>query len=209
MMDCIKEIIAPVFSGEPDWDSVPEYGLDNHMWAQAYPAFWRTCVKICAVKNKGIYARFCSDESPVKADYFNRDDPVYTDSCAELFLQPFSDDLRYVNIEINPNCAYLSAIGADRFDRVFASSVSAEQCFIKRLILPCGWGVELFVPNSFISSLYSREFALCGEIRANIYKCGDETEHPHYASAFFVDTPEPDFHRPEFFGLIKFSPEKE
>ena len=39
-------------------------------------------------------------------------------------------------------------------------------------------------------------------IRANFYKCGDKTAHPHYLSWSPIDTPKPDFHRPEFFGEL-------
>ncbi len=39
-------------------------------------------------------------------------------------------------------------------------------------------------------------------IRANFYKCGDKTAHPHYLSWSPIDTPRPDFHRPDFFGEL-------
>jgi hypothetical protein len=40
--------------------------------------------------------------------------------------------------------------------------------------------------------------------RANFYKCGDETETPHFGAWSPVQTPQPDFHRPEFFGRLVF-----
>lgn len=209
MNESIKQVIAPVFAGEPDWNNVPKYSLDNHLWKNDYPTFWRTSVQLCASKNKGIYARLFSDESPVKAVFKNRDEPVYSDSCMELFFQPFSDDLRYVNIEINPNCAYLSAIGADRNNRTFVSKLTDLRYSVKSLPAQTGWGVELFIPEELISSAFSREFVLGGEIKANVYKCGDETAFPHYSSLFLVGTSMPDFHRPEYFGSIIFSSEKE
>ena len=43
-----------------------------------------------------------------------------------------------------------------------------------------------------------------GILRANFYKCGDETSHPHYLSWNPVGTPSPDFHCPEFFGELVF-----
>jgi hypothetical protein len=39
-------------------------------------------------------------------------------------------------------------------------------------------------------------------IRANFYKCGDLTAHPHFLSWNPIDLPKPDFHRPEFFGTL-------
>ncbi|WP_414481477.1 carbohydrate-binding family 9-like protein [Caldicoprobacter sp.] len=41
----------------------------------------------------------------------------------------------------------------------------------------------------------------CGKrIKANFYKCGDKTKYPHWGCWNRIDTPHPDFHRPEFFG---------
>ncbi|MDE6137165.1 MAG: hypothetical protein K2F97_06800, partial [Muribaculaceae bacterium] len=40
------------------------------------------------------------------------------------------------------------------------------------------------------------------EMRGNFYKCASATSQPHYLSWNPIDTPEPDFHRPEFFGKL-------
>jgi len=41
--------------------------------------------------------------------------------------------------------------------------------------------------------------------RANLYKCGDKTSHPHWLTWSVVDRPEPDFHVPESFGTLEFA----
>jgi hypothetical protein len=40
-------------------------------------------------------------------------------------------------------------------------------------------------------------------LRANLYKCGDECDLPHYISWSPIDLPSPDFHCPDFFGKIE------
>jgi hypothetical protein len=40
--------------------------------------------------------------------------------------------------------------------------------------------------------------------RANFYKCGDETSHPHWLAWSPVEVLKPDFHRPERFGTLVF-----
>ena len=40
------------------------------------------------------------------------------------------------------------------------------------------------------------------ELRANFYKCGDNTETPHFLSWSPIDTPSPSFHQLKFFGKI-------
>ena len=42
------------------------------------------------------------------------------------------------------------------------------------------------------------------EITANFYKCGDDLTVPHFVSWNPIKTEKPDFHRPEFFGKLKF-----
>jgi hypothetical protein len=39
---------------------------------------------------------------------------------------------------------------------------------------------------------------------ANFYKCGDDTMQPHYHTWSPVSTERPDFHQPDFFGLLRF-----
>lgn len=39
---------------------------------------------------------------------------------------------------------------------------------------------------------------------ANFYKCGDATTEPHYLSWNSIETDNPDFHRPDFFGKVFF-----
>ena len=39
-------------------------------------------------------------------------------------------------------------------------------------------------------------------MRGNFYKC-DESVHPHFGVWNPVATPQPDFHRPECFGILR------
>ncbi|WP_350005689.1 carbohydrate-binding family 9-like protein, partial [Phocaeicola dorei] len=41
-------------------------------------------------------------------------------------------------------------------------------------------------------------------VRANFYKCGDELQKPHFLSWSPIKIEKPDFHRPDFFGLLEF-----
>ena len=40
--------------------------------------------------------------------------------------------------------------------------------------------------------------------KANLYKCGDATSHPHWLTWSYVGNPTPRFHMPEYFGTLKF-----
>lgn len=181
-----------------------------HLWPSAYPCFIGSRAGIYAVKNDGLYVCFEADEPSPSAVYTKRDDPVYNDSCVEFFFQAFPDDERYINFEINPNGAYLCAIGKDRFERAFLKGKSACDPTVSAKVNADGWSVLLFIPEQLISDAYGREFKISDTeyIRANFYKCGDAAAEPHYSSMFPVQTENPDFHRPEFFKKILFTEER-
>jgi Carbohydrate-binding family 9 len=40
--------------------------------------------------------------------------------------------------------------------------------------------------------------------RANFQKCGDSLPSPHYLVWNYIESENPDFHRPEFFGEVEF-----
>ena len=64
------------------------------------------------------------------------------------------------------------------------------------------WSMYLEIPKKALG--FDDNESLAGQkIRANFYKCGDETPEPHYLSWNRIDLPSPNFHVPEFFGLLE------
>lgn len=125
----------------------------------------------------------------------------WEDSCVEAFVLAADGSGDYFNFECNSRGFLLAALGKDRNDRkAFSKEEYAE---IERKVCPlqlCGdileWGVTLRIPAKLLGRSGNLEKAgLCG----NLYKCADKAKAPHYLSAFPIDTPRPDFHRPEFF----------
>ena len=199
------EYIAPLFESRAAAADIPVAAIDSYMWDEnGYKP--ESYAQLFAVENEGVYARLWSFEENIRCECTKRDDPVYTDSCLELFLMPVQGDNRYFNFEVNPKTIYLSQIGTCRNDRVFIKELTDLEPEIKPItVSENGWGYEIFIPDSFISSLYGVEHHTkeCS-IKGNFYKCGDSTALPHYGSHFPVKTENPDFHRPEFFGDIIF-----
>ena len=68
-----------------------------------------------------------------------------------------------------------------------------------------GWWLAAAIPFSAISELAGFKVApKSGTVwRANFYRCGGRTD-PQYACWNHIDNPQPDFHRPEFFGNLTF-----
>ena len=120
------------------------------------------------------------------------------------FFFSLTDDGRYVNFEINPNACIELGFGPDRHERVRLCHKSEQETFRPVCTrTPDGWAAEYRIPLSFLRILYP-DFVLRSGVsfRANCYKCGDKTARPHFLAWNAVETPTPDFHRPEFFGKM-------
>lgn len=128
----------------------------------------------------------------------------WEDSCVETFVLALDGSGDYINFECNSRGFLLAARGRDRNNRcAFSKEEYAE---IGRKVQPlqlCGdileWGVTLHIPAKLIGGKGSLENV---RILGNLYKCADKAKAPHYLSAFPIDTPKPDFHRPEFFKAL-------
>ena len=150
---------------------------------------------------------------------------VWEDSCCEIFLQPSSPITQhptpYFNIECNCAGTLLIGRGEDRHDRQPATAATLQSAnrwssLMKtavsgengRYTIPLKngkftWHMALVVPATALFDSGITVFS--GQtLRGNIYKCGDCLTTPHFLSLFPIDTPQPDFHRPEFFGELTF-----
>ncbi len=140
----------------------------------------------------------------------------WEDSCVEVFIQD-PDGSKYYNFEINAIGKVLACCGAAREGRVGRSAEEMEKilrfaqndkdnCHPDGLEAPKdlaglhSWRVGIIIPFELIGIDPDN---LPSSIRANFYKCGDKTAHPHFVSWSPINLPAPDFHRPEFFGELK------
>jgi hypothetical protein len=81
------------------------------------------------------------------------------------------------------------------------SSVGKEP--VKEITGEFHWTITIAVPFEVffrhqITKLTGKTF------RANFYKCGDNLTVPHYVTWNPVGTEKPDYHQPEYFGVLKF-----
>lgn len=132
---------------------------------------------------------------------------VWEDSCCEFFVSSPSGD-NYYNFELNCIGTLLNAEGASRHNRIRRSDEdlarvlrfsTLEHKAVEENDKVFCWNVAMLIPFDLMGI---DPDCLPKSIRANLYKCGDKTGHPHFLSWAPIDTPSPDFHRPEFFGEI-------
>ncbi len=134
----------------------------------------------------------------------------------EFFFTP-GTDLRegYFNIEMN--CGGTVLFRHQRGREVERRDVSEEDAGLlepahtlpprvdPELPGPVTWLVSYRVPFEVLERYAPVERPRPGVVwRANLYKCGDDTSHPHWLAWSPVEVPAPDFHRPEFFGTLRF-----
>jgi hypothetical protein len=165
-----------------------------------------------------IYAMFRVEDRFVRSVQTEYLGPVCTDSCVEWFVQP-RPDAGYINFEINCGGTLHSSYiedptripgGFKRFTTIPAALAAqitiahSMPAVIEREIADAvTWIVQYRVPLMLFESYVGKLGALSGqEWRANFYKCGDHTSHPHWAA--WSPVQELNFHRPQDFAPIRF-----
>lgn len=201
------EYIVPLFTDKKDAKGIPEVSISSFHWEKNGYSRPESYAAMFAVENEGIYASLWSFEYNIRCECTKRDDPVYTDSCLELFLMPVEGDSRYINFEMNKNGVYLSQIGEKRENRVFIKDVTPLEPVISPFKLnkngKTAWGCKIFLPDSFIADVYKTDYSTKeSNIKGNFYKCADSSITPHYGAFFPVTTLPPGFHNPDCFGSI-------
>lgn len=194
------------------WAGLPALSIGHYLWLDNG---YRPKVEVRLGRSRAfLHVRFDVAESTVRVRYTRFQDPVYKDSCVEFFVDMFPEKrLGYVNFETNAAGTLLAAFGPDRDRRTplwpedlagFEIAASVPGPVDGDLATP-GWSLEYRVPLALFRKLYGEDVRPGGRAAANFYKCGDETEVPHYGAWSPVLTPAPDFHRPEFFGGLVFA----
>ena len=181
------------------------FQVDQVNWPAAFP-YAPFCAGRIARTEDGLVVDFRVSGLDLRAKNTKDNGSQWEDSCVEFFVQN-PDGSEYYNFEINPIGKILAAAGPDRSSRVKRpAGQMAEILRIARFEGPqdyeggiWNWRVTVVIPFDLIGVDPEN---LPEALRANFYKCGDKTAHPHFLSWSPVGTPAPDFHRPEFFGKL-------
>lgn len=198
---------------EKVWDNLEAAKVSNFPWDETgYKP--NTEVKLFYTDDS-LHIRFKSEEKAIRVEGKKLNDSVYQDSCVEFFFMPDpSNDNRYLNFEMNAAGALLLQIDEKTTDRAFVDNIDLSMFEIKTDVNHDNykefanfkpWSVEYKIPFSFIRT-YFKDFNITSGyvMRGNFYKCGDNTEIPHYGCWNNITNEYPAFHKPEFFGEIVF-----
>lgn len=192
--------IVPVKS-EWNWEQIPSLDVNEICWL---PDVGIGMTQQICYDESAIYVHQAATESNIRAEHNDPLAQVCEDSCMEFFFSPTLGDDRYFNFEWNMNgCLYLG-FRTGRSNSVRLQLTDAVKLFDFHANLTAdGWELFYKIPLSFIQ-LFFPEFQLKpgAVIKANCYKCGDKTTHPHYLAWNPSTSPVPDFHRPQDFGQM-------
>lgn len=177
-------------------------------WSADYP-YTPAVTAYLAYTDSHLALLFSVEESHVKAVALEDNGRVWEDSCVEFFVgNPAGEG--YYNFELN---AIGTLLAAYRTSRECATHFSAEQlaqvarrtAFDRAPIDICEqrswWAVEL-IPFSLIGLN-----TLPQSLSANLYKCGDNLNQPHFLSWSPITLDKPNFHCPDHFGTLIFDNE--
>lgn len=198
----VKKVSSPLTLEDARWEKL-EYVELSEKWENLFPTDYNTKARL-AYSEDGLFLRMETEEWPIVVNTFEENDEVCLDSCMEFFLTPNTKDESYINIEANAHAVPLCGIGAQREGRN-EIVCSKEGVVVKTMFqFKCGWILFEYIPFDFLKKHFT---AIDKEMRANFYKCGDETGVEHYCVWNKVGTEEPDYHRPEYFGKLVLSDE--
>jgi len=195
-----KKPVCILHNGQP-----VELAVDCVNWPDQFPEHPEVKATITAGAD-ALSIRYRVRGLDLRAEFAEDHGEVWTDSCCEFFCRPLGE-VAYQNYEINCIGAMTASVRTARSENV--RKYSAEEMALIGRYAPLGresfaektgmqqWEVGYDIPYPLISG--AGKPAL---LEANIYKCGDRTPHPHFLSWAPIDRPKPDFHCPQFFGLL-------
>jgi len=199
---------------KPIWQNIKPLVINQHMGEE--PAHRPKVLAKLAWDDNALYVIFHVEDRYVRAVAKGYQDSVCRDSCVEFFFTPGSHlGLSYFNIEINCGGTMLFWWHPEGEEAI---PVTVEDCdkveighTLPKIVdpeieAPTTWSLECRLPFDVVQKY-------CADVRkpgpdvvwkANLYKCGDATSHPHWLTWSFVDLPAPRFHMPAYFGRLTF-----
>lgn len=168
--------------------------------------------------NQYIFGVFRVEDQYVRSVHTGFQDDVWKDSCVEFFVQP-ANSRGYFNFEFNCGGALRASYVTDptRVNGSLKDYIpltlddnqqiqrfsSLPQTVEPEITQPVVWTLEFSIPLSVFKKYFEQAITKRRQSwRANFYKCGNETSHPHWAS--WAPLSARNFHDPASFGQIEF-----
>lgn len=188
---------------------IPPVAIDTLKWTK-----FSYCPSVhfrIAHTGEALWLSFDAEESHVLARHLSTNSATHKDSCVEFFIDPKKDG-NYYNFEWNAIGTVHLAYGPNVREREFIdpeiiesrirsySSLGTQPLDMRK---KTKWNLTVIIPVDIL--IHDPILDLSGvQANANFFKCGDETEKPHFLSWNPVLTDQPNFHQPLYFGRLIF-----
>lgn len=200
----MREYSIKIIDTNPNWNEIETLNIDNPYLDT--PSNITANAQICCNNEK-----FFVHLKTVENNYLREEKGVtglpYLDSCLEFFFSPMENDKRYFNIEFNSNaCVFFGFSGGS--DSIMRQTPENDILdFFKPNIITNedNWEIFYEIPFYLIRRYFPDFNVFEGKkIRANCFKCSDNSTPPHYFSWNLVEGEPFTFHKPECFGSMNF-----
>lgn len=196
------------------WQNIEAINIKNYMGE--LPSFCPSVQAKMMYNNENIYIIFRVSDRYVRCITKDINGSVWDDSAVEFFFAPDTSlPLRYFNLEINCGgtpLMHYNLIPRKEFKKLSNEDIekieiahSLPQIVDPEIKEQVTWTLEYRIPIDILRKYSNITQPKPGIIwRANFYQCADKTSNPHYLTWSIVDNNKPDFHLPQFFGILKF-----
>lgn len=211
----VKKIVC---TASPQGEAVPSLLDANHIEFQPidvvnwkdHPYKPEVSFRI-AHTGREILLHYKVKEASVRAVAAGDNGNVWEDSCVEFFVSPDGND-NYYNFECN--CAAKLLIQGGLVNRRRPMAAPEVLAMVKRWsslgnehfderVGECSWELTMVIP---VSAFFNHSIdSLDGKtMKGNFYKCGDKLQTPHFLSWSPIQSEQPMFHCPTYFGTLSF-----
>jgi hypothetical protein len=199
---------------KPQWKNIEPANITNYMGD--VPDFQPQAQAKMMYDNNNLYVIFRVKDRFIRCITKDFNGPVWEDSCVEFFFAPDNKyPERYFNLEINcggtPLMHYNTIAGKETkvIDPVEIAKIEIAHT-LSQVVDPeikeeLSWSVEYRIPLKLLEKFSDITYPEPGaEWRANFYKIAENNSNPHYITWSEVINNKPNFHIPQYFGLLKF-----
>ncbi len=185
-------------------DKIERHRLNYAPWC-SYP-YKPSAQFSIAYTGDEILLKFFVIEKTIRAAVAKINGPVWEDSCVKLFIS--FEQNGYYNLEFNCIGIVLGEFGAGRLRREKLAENKLKKIKFQSQIQKIEedllhWELTVSIPVKIFS--HQKPSLQPGkQCRLNLYKCGDALPEPHFIAWSEIQSDEPDFHLPQFFGEASF-----
>ncbi|WP_373520971.1 carbohydrate-binding family 9-like protein [Aquiflexum sp.] len=209
-----EEILIDGVWEKPVWENVPALEITQYMGNK--PHFLPTTFAKLLYDDENIYGIYLVHDRFVHCLVQETNGHVSGDPCVEFFFSPDeSKPLFYFNLEINcGGVPLMQYVTVPRKEYQFLNEHDIGKVEIAhslpRKVFPeieadTLWSIEFKLPLKILKEYADISQPMKGvKWKANFYKTASTTSNPHYLTWSLIDNPKPDFHLPQFFGVLEF-----